>query len=127
MQRRTPGKNRLRDAKGDGLFDAILTALLRLSLCTRMRQLCGLLTILPWPRILTFESSSILPTGEVKRPPINVASSSSTLPLAPSLPPMKYISHIPPSLKPETKSKPKAKAKPNMTKYNLREDGSLRI
>lgn len=76
MQRRTPGKNRLRDAKGDGLFDAILTALLRLSLCTRMRQLCGLLTILPWP---------------------------------------------------ETKSKPKAKAKPNMTKYNLREDGSLRI
>ncbi|KAF2182688.1 hypothetical protein K469DRAFT_231262 [Zopfia rhizophila CBS 207.26] len=52
-----------------------------------------------------------------------MASSFSTLPLAPSLP-IKYIPYIPPSLKPKTKSKPKPKSKPSITEHNLCEDGS---
>ncbi|KAF2176314.1 hypothetical protein K469DRAFT_700024 [Zopfia rhizophila CBS 207.26] len=48
----------------------------------------------------------------------------STLPLATSLPSIKYVPFDPLALKRKTKSKPKAKNKPNITEHNLYEDGS---
>ncbi|KAF2179510.1 hypothetical protein K469DRAFT_694017 [Zopfia rhizophila CBS 207.26] len=50
----------------------------------------------------------------------------STLPLATSLPSIKYIPFDPSALKRKTKSKPKAKIKPNITEHNLYENGSYR-
>ncbi|KAF2180907.1 hypothetical protein K469DRAFT_714084, partial [Zopfia rhizophila CBS 207.26] len=50
--------------------------------------------------------------------------SASTLPLATSLPPIKYVPFDPSSLKRKTKSKPKPKNKPNITEHGLYEDGS---
>ncbi|KAF2175185.1 hypothetical protein K469DRAFT_702873 [Zopfia rhizophila CBS 207.26] len=48
----------------------------------------------------------------------------STLPLSTSLPSIKYVPFDPSSLKRKTKSKPKAKNKPNITEHSLYEDGS---
>ncbi|KAF2191760.1 hypothetical protein K469DRAFT_341777 [Zopfia rhizophila CBS 207.26] len=53
-----------------------------------------------------------------------MASSFSTLSLAPSLPPMKYIPYVPLAHKPKTKSKAKAKPTPKITDLSLGEAGN---
>ncbi|KAF2177361.1 hypothetical protein K469DRAFT_375375 [Zopfia rhizophila CBS 207.26] len=50
----------------------------------------------------------------------------STFPLATSLPSIKYVPFDPSVLKHKTKSKPKAKNKPNITEHDLHKDGSHR-
>ncbi|KAF2178266.1 hypothetical protein K469DRAFT_334460 [Zopfia rhizophila CBS 207.26] len=50
----------------------------------------------------------------------------STFPLATSLRSIKYVPFDPSALKRKTKSKPKAKNKPNITEHNLYQDGSHR-